>query len=424
MRIYFSGIGGVGIGPLALIAHEAGYDVTGSDREDGLMTAELRERGIAYSLEQSGDFLRAAHHQAPIDWFVYTSALPAEHPELLAARELGLHTAKRDELLAHIITQKDLQLIAIAGTHGKTTTTGMMIWALQQLGEAVSYSIGTTLSWGPSGHYAENSRFFVYECDEFDRNFLHFSPEHSLITSIEHDHADTYPTAAEYYAAFGQFIGQSHTTIAWRQDIAAHEIEVAGSDITLLDKTIPQPDLQLAGQHNRENAALVLEKLQQLGFAKTDSIAALNSFPGTQRRFEKLADNLYSDYGHTPTEIAATLQMARELSEHVVLVYQPHQNVRQHEILHDYIDSLFADADAVLWLPTYLSRELPDLNILAPETLTAHLHTTALSHHTFDATLWQKIEQKRQAGALVLCMGAGTIDGWVRQQLANESLDA
>ena len=107
-----------------------------------------------------------------------------------------------------------------------------------------------------------------------------------------------------------------------------------------------------------------------------------------------------------------------------MLVYQPHQNVRQHEILHAYIDSLFADADAVLWLPTYLSRELPDLNILAPETLTAHLHTTALSHHTFDATLWQKIEQKRQAGALVLCMGAGTIDGWVRQQLANESLDA
>src|SRR5690606_24799052 len=125
-----------------------------------------------------------------------------DHPELVAARLLGIKIAKRDELLAFILKEKGLKLIAITGTHGKTTTTGMLVWCLQNLGVPISYSVGSTLPFGPSGAFRPDSEYFVYECDEFDRNFLHFEPYLSVITSIEYDHPDTYPTENEYYDAF------------------------------------------------------------------------------------------------------------------------------------------------------------------------------------------------------------------------------
>ncbi|OYX53859.1 hypothetical protein B7Y92_01440 [Candidatus Saccharibacteria bacterium 32-50-13] len=410
MNIYFSGIGGVGIGPLAEIAHDAGYDVVGSDREDSLMMNTLQKRGITITTIQDGAFLREQHEKSPIDWFVYTSALPDNHPELLQARELGIRTAKRDELLAHIIKEKNLKLIAIAGTHGKTTTTGMVVWLAKYFGVPVSYSIGTTLSWGPSGRYIPGSEYFVYECDEFDRNFLHFHPYVSLVTSVEHDHPDTYPTAEDYDKAFRQFALQSESLFSWRE--LAHVFGETDT-ITYLDEVSPY--VRLHGEHNRRNASLVLAALEQFGLPTKYAADGINKFPGTNRRFEKLADNLYSDYGHTPTEIAATLQMARELSDHVILVYQPHQNVRQHEVKDHYTDAVFANAETVYWLPTYLSRENLDLAILSPDDLSKHVSNVIVTD--LDDTLWQTINEARAQGKMVLCMGAGTIDGWIRAHL-------
>ena len=410
MNIYFSGIGGVGIGPLAEIAHDAGYDVVGSDREDSLMMNTLQKRGITITTVQDGAFLREQHEKSPIDWFVYTSALPDNHPELVQARELGIRTAKRDELLAHIIKEKNLKLIAIAGTHGKTTTTGMVVWLAKYFGVPVSYSIGTTLSWGPSGRYIPGSEYFVYECDEFDRNFLHFHPYVSLVTSVEHDHPDTYPAAEDYDKAFRQFALQSESLFSWRE--LAHVFGETDT-ITYLDEVSPY--VRLHGEHNRRNASLVLAALEQFGLPAKYAADGINKFPGTNRRFEKLADNLYSDYGHTPTEIAATLQMARELSDHVILVYQPHQNVRQHEVKDHYTDAVFANAETVYWLPTYLSRENLDLAILSPDDLSKHVSNVIVTD--LDDTLWQTINEARAQGKMVLCMGAGTIDGWIRAHL-------
>src|SRR5690606_18428457 len=195
MNIYFSGIGGVAIGPLSEIAADAGYEVQGSDQNPSLVTERLTKRGIQLAIgAQDGSFLQKCHDDTPIDWFVYTAALPADHPELVLAKQLGIKTAKRDELIAHIIKEKNLKLIAISGTHGKTTTTGMIIWLANYFSLPISYSVGTTLSWGPSGRYTPGSEYFVYECDEFDRNFLHFNPFVSIVTSLEYDHPDTYPT--------------------------------------------------------------------------------------------------------------------------------------------------------------------------------------------------------------------------------------
>lgn len=415
MNIFFSGIGGVGIGPLAEIALDAGYSIQGSDRSESPITRQLRERGVSISTtEDNGVFLELCHATTPIDWYVHTAALPATHPELVLAKELGIKTAKRDELIAHIMREKNLKLIAIAGTHGKTTTTGMMVWILQQLNIAVSYSVGTTLSFGPSGKYDPASEYFIYECDEFDRNFLNFSPHLSLITSIDYDHPDTYPTETSYFEAFEQFMAQSAHSILWKADIQ-HITPPEHTSWVLADSEVQA--LTLPGAHNRRNATLVIKAMEYLNFSVDDAKRVIESFPGTNRRFEKLADNLYSDYGHHPVEIAATLQLAKEISEHVVLVYQPHQNVRQHEIRSAYTNC-FENAEEVYWLPTYLSREDPNLPILTPEDLIQHITNAAVVHGAeLDAQLWEKVQAARTAGKLVLFMGAGNIDAWVRQQL-------
>jgi len=416
MNIYFSGIGGVAIGPLSEIALDAGYEVQGSDKNSSLVTEQLERRGIPIAIgDQDGSFLQERHDRQTIDWFIYTAALPEGHPELVLAKELGIKVAKRDELLAHIINEKNLKLIAVAGTHGKTTTTGMLAWLFGELDIPVSYSVGTTLSWGSSGVYDPDSEYFIYECDEFDRNFLHFRPHFSIITSIDYDHPDTYPTENEYKSAFRQFIYQSEQALLWQRD-ADYVASRYPQARTLLDDEVRS--LALAGEHNRRNASLVLRTLELLGLGEsTENFHILEHFPGTNRRFEKLADNLYTDYGHTPAEITATLQMARELSDHVVLVYQPHQNTRQHQVKNDYKDAFLA-AEKIYWLPTYLSREDPSLAVLTPEELSAELsnHQTVTVAH-LDSKLWQELSALRQEGNLVLLMGAGDIDAWARERL-------
>jgi len=420
MNIYLSGIGGVAIGPIAEIARDAGHTVLGSDLSESLVTEELRARGITVTIGQDGSFLRESHAKAPIDWFVYTAALPADHPELLVAQELGIRTGKRDEFLAEFISAHNLKLIAISGTHGKTTTTGMTVWALKQLGIPVSYSVGTTVSFGPSGAYEAGSEYFVYECDEYDKNLLHFHPYLSLLTSIDYDHPDTYPTEGEYKETFRQYVAQSQHTIGWQKDLTY--IEQPENDTIWALSADEVATVQLPGEHNRRNATLVLKSLEYLGFQDASAnVAALESFPGTNRRFEKLADNLYTDYGHHPEEIAATLQLARELSDSVVLVYQPHQNWRQHFIRDQYTDQ-FELAEKVYWLPTYLTRENAEQPVLTPQDLTANLtNKDAVAYAELNDALWDEIQKERAQGKLVLTMGAGTIDGWIRSRLNNEA---
>lgn len=415
MNIYFCGIGGVGLGPLAEIARDAGHVVRGSDLHDSLTTQELQSRGISVSTDQSGDYLAYCHSQQKIDWFVYTSAISPDHPELLRAKELGIYTAKRDELINYIINEKNLKLIAVAGTHGKTTTTAMVVWTFRQLGIPVSFSVGSTMSFAPSGHLDPKSEYFIYECDEFDRNFLHFTPHLSLITAIDYDHPDTYPTEEDYANAFTEFINQSNQAIMWKHDTL---MNVIPPRTTWQLKDSEVMDFKMPGAHNRANATLVAKACEYLKLGNpARTRTALESFPGASRRFERLAPNLYTDYGHHPKEIAATLQMAREISDHVVLVYQPHQNTRQHQVRSSYTTCMEL-AEEIFWLPTYCSREDPNLPILEPQELTSQLsNRNIVVYADMNDELWSHIEQARNNGKLVLCMGAGTIDGWVRKML-------
>lgn len=403
------------MGPLAEVARDAGYDVVGSDLEEGLMTDKLKIEGIEIHVgPQDGKFLQATYDSKPIDWFVYTPAIGENHPELTLAKQLGIKTAKRGEFLAHFIEMRNLKLIAVSGTHGKTTTTGMLVWVMKQLSIPISYLIGTTIGFGSSGQFNQASEYLVYECDEFDRNFLYFSPFLSLIPSIDYDHSDTFPSQKDYLDAFRQFATQSKQVLGWSdQQPGVFEGLLQAN---LLDPSQVNQNIKLAGLHNRRNATLVQAALKSLGLdSNTDSI--MSDFPGTDRRFEKLANNLYSDYGHHPVEIKATLQLARELSDHIVLIYQPHQNIRQHELMGAYTDQ-FELADEVYWLSTYLSREDPNLPILKPEDLIQTVINKQNVHIAdFDDELWNNIQKALHDGKLVLCMGAGAIDGWIRKKM-------
>lgn len=352
MNIYFSGPGGVGIGPLVEIAIDAGYEVVGSDIAEGLMTEELRKKGVEINIgPQDGKFLAESHKKKPIDWFIYTAALRDDHPEILLAKKLGIKVSKRDGFLNYIINDKNLKLIAVAGTHGKTTTTGMSVWTMQKMGIPISYFVGSTISFGPTGKFDPKSEYLVIECDEFNKNFLNFKPYLSLITSIDHDHFDTYPTETEYLDAFHKFILDSNHVIGWQDQHSELFADSPKADIKILESNDVNNSLRLAGECNRRNATLAQIGLKWLGFDQnTDDI--INEFPGIDRRFEKLADNLYSDYAHHPNEIEATLQLAREISDNVVLIYQPHQNIRQHEVKGKYTTQ-FERAEKIYWLPTY-----------------------------------------------------------------------
>lgn len=417
MNIYFSGIGGVGIGPLAMLALDGGYHVEGSDLQQSAMFDAVAKHGATTHIGQDGSQITSAHKNSPIDWFVYSSALPSDHPELVFAQQHGIKTSKRDGFLNDFLRQKNLHLVAVAGTHGKTTTTAMVAWLFKELGIPVSYSIGTNIGFGNAAEYAADSHYFIYECDEFDRNFLHFSPAFSLITSIGYDHPDTYKTEQDYIEAFRQFTSQSTKTIAWQNDIDFLGLPMGQTILAVDEESDNISRLRLAGDHTRRNAWLAVKTVHEL-FPEKDLqeiINAIERFPGTNRRFEKLQEGIYSDYAHHPAEIAATLQMATEVNPNVIAVYQPHQNIRQQHIQDEYKDS-FAMAKHVYWLPTYLSREDKSLAILSPEELIAKLDTPAIAEPAeLNGALVDKINAAHKDGILVLFMGAGDIDGWARK---------
>lgn len=414
MNIYFSGIGGVGVGPLAMLSQDAGHDVFGSDVVESPMFHDLANRGVKVSLDQSGKFLDNVNQSSELDLFVYTAALPPDHPELKYAREYGITSVKRHELINQLIEYKDMKLIAVSGTHGKTTTTGMLIWVFRQLKIPISYSIGTRLSFGAPAKYDSDSKFFIYEADEFDKNMLKFKPHLSIITSLDYDHPDTYETKEDYLEAFEKFVSQSAQTLAWRE---------SGLDTKHFSSPErPHPAITLPG-HNKLNATLVFEAVKKLLPTQDESaiVSALNSFPGTKRRFEKLSKNLYTDYAHHPTEIASTIQLAKELNDRVVVIYQPHQNIRQHQLIKDggYSDT-FDGAKKVYWLPTYLSREDEKLETLSPTDLIKSTSDSSfIEPAEMNNTLEKKIKRHVGSGDLVVGMSAGDLDGWLRQTADN-----
>lgn len=423
MRIYFSGLGGTALTPLARLALDAGYQVVGSDRQANSNTDRLQELGVSFSTDQSGDFLQQAHEQAPIDWLIYTSALPTDHPELLLAQKLGIKTTKRDQFIPWFIKQHQFTLIAVAGAHGKTSTTTMLIWLFHQLGLSISYLVGSNLPFAPAGQFTPDSRYFIYECDEYDRNFLHYQPDFSLIPAVDYDHIDIYPTIDSYRQAFNQFFEQSQQVIMWPKD----RYPELTKNATIHFATAIDPRLKLLGQHNRANAQLILELVPMLNLPQLTvdrAINILNQAPRAERRFEALLPNLISDYAHHPKEIQATLELAREYAtqhnfRQIIAVYEPHQNDRQVQFQADY-PQVFTQADFIYWLPTYVARDHHEA-VLSPELLSQNINNALVSD--FDDQLIAKLYTHLQNNDLVVLMSAGKLDNFIRSRLTTLSPD-
>lgn len=432
MHIFFSGIGGTAIGPLALIAKQAGYEVSGSDKQDSQYIAYLRAHGITdITIGQSSDDIRAANTRNAIDWYVYSSAIAIENPnapELVFCREQGIHTSKRDELLNQIITDKHLDMVAIAGTHGKTTTTAMVIWLFKQLGLPISYSVGAKMSFGDMGEYDAQSSYFVYECDEFDRNFLAYQPRISLITGVTWDHHEIFPTREDYQQAFVEFISQSQDTVLWQEDADYLGIgpqgESTGDDNLYIQQT-DEPrigHITLQGHYNRLDAWLAIRTVHQLTDTPMETLLGhINTFPGLQRRMEQIAPHLYSDYAHTPEKIrgamSAALELASQHDQQLVVVYEPLTNRRQH-YMKDVYQDCFEGAAKVYWLPSYLAREDPKQPILTPAELITHLSDPTIAEPAaLDSALVESIKKHLAEGAMVVGMaggGGGSLDEWLR----------
>lgn len=423
MHVYFSGIG-AGTAPLALIAHRAGYKISGSDKQDSDYVQYLKKNGIEnITIGQTEDNIKNVHSEEPIDWFVYSSALPKEnpnHPELVFAAEKNIRATKRDEFINKLLEDSNQKMIAIAGTHGKTTTTAMMVWAFKQLGLPVSYSVGAKLSFGEMGEYSPDAKFFVYEADEYDRNFLSFTPEMSVLPGIDYDHPDIYPTREEYYDAFRQFIRQSSNVVIWEDDAIKLGL-ASNSKNTVLPDSEGLDELELVGLVNRKNAHAVivaLEKLNLCGY--NQGLGILNNFPGVSRRFERISEGIYSDYAHTPEKIRGALQMAREASgDNVVVVYEGLHNTRQNFIREE-LKELFEKTKKLYIVPSYLAREDENLEMLTPEKLCQITQKPAeRSPANLDTDLKNKITHHADNGDLVLCLsagGGGSLDEWLRKE--------
>lgn len=429
-HIYFSGIGGAGIGPLALIAHKAGFEVSGSDQRHNAYIDYLAKHGVTdVHIGQKYDQIAEVHAAKPIDWFVYTSALPIEHPdapELQFCADHKIKATKRDDFLNFLFQQKKLKLIAIAGTHGKTTTTAMTIWLFKQLGIPISYAVGAKLSFGDIGEFDPAAEYFVYEADEFDRNFLSFTPHFSMITGIDWDHPDIYPTKELYDDAFKQFLRQSERSLLWQED-AEQLAASAGDTILLMDEHDPKIDrhVSLPGHVNRLNAWEVATAVHYLTGKPLDELLKhLNRFPGVARRFEKVAPQIYSDYAHTPPKIRGALQLAHEVAgDKVVVVYEGLHNTRQHFIKKE-LEHLFDGVKRLYIVPSYLAREDPNLPLLSPADLKQLLSTEAQSYteaSALDEKLAAAIRSHATAGDLVLVISAGggrSLDEWLRGKFA------
>lgn len=430
MHIFFSGIGGTGIGPLALVAHQAGYDVSGSDKQDSLYVQYVKNHGLTdITIGQSYKDISAAHEKSPIDWYVYSSAVAIEQPnapEFQFCREHGIRMTKRDELLNQIVADKKMELIAIAGTHGKTTTTAMAIWVLKRLNIPIGYILPAKSSFAEMGAYESDAAYFVYECDEFDRNFLHYHPSLSLITGIDWDHPDIYPTRDAYYQAFRDFIVQSDTVVAWESDEVRLGGETVTKDTVLHDSDSVIDTIKLAGHVNRRNAWQVANGLTGItGKPVKDLLTILEQFPGVSRRFEQIIPGLFSDYAHTPEKVRGALQLGHEVAgDKLVVVYEGLHNTRQH-FIHDELTRMFDGVKQLYIVPSYLAREDQSLELLTPQKLRNGLSETSQSKTepaNLDSWLNARIKAHLAAGDTVLCLTAGggnSLDEWLRQEFAS-----
>jgi UDP-N-acetylmuramate--alanine ligase len=383
-KVHFIGIGGSGMSGIARILIGMGHKVTGSD---------VRTSPNIVALEKLGAKIAIGHDEANLadaDTVVVTSALWPTNPEYLLAKANNIPVIHRSQALAHLASQK--RLVSVAGAHGKTTSTGMIITALIGMDQDPSFVNGGVInSLGASANSGEGE-LFVIEADESDGSFLHYNTSVALITNVDPDHLDHYGSIEAFHQVFADFANNSRELVVINSDdFGAKEVaklvtkpmitfgessvaEVKVSNIvenahvqfslTYQGKTL-SATLSIAGRHNALNAAGAVATLIGLGFGFEDSLSQVAKFGGTERRFElhgeKRGVKVYDDFAHHPTEVAAALNGARAVvgSGKIVTVFQPHLYSRTRLFAKEFAQALEA-SDEVVLLDVYAAREDPE----------------------------------------------------------------
>ena len=424
-QLHFVGIGGAGMSGWASVAAELGATVSGSDAADSQILAALRERGIE---------AKAGHRASNLPTVdgtevVRSSAIPDSNPELIAASERGLPVMERAELLAELTALR--RTIAVAGAHGKTTTTSMVAQLLIECGLDPGYLIGGELrssgrnaSWG-------SGEWLVVEADESDRSMLSLNVEVAVVTNVELDHHDNYRSLAELREVFRSFLSKpaaavipnSPELLELRGDLPVAAFEIGSLELrpggSQFDWRGQQVTLNVAGAHNAGNALAALEAALLAGVDQDDAVRAIASFSGVGRRFEELGRSesgalIIDDYAHHPTEIAATIAAARTLgSKRVVAVFQPHLYSRTERLAAEFGRALAA-ADVVCVLDVYGAREkqvdFPDVDgrLIAAAVADAGSGKEVLWLPDFSDALAQ-LKLRLRADDSCLILGAGDV---------------
>jgi UDP-N-acetylmuramate--alanine ligase len=369
-RMHFVGVGGAGMSGYARAAHALGAQVSGSDRGgESPYLERLRAEGVLEA--QIGHAAANVPAGEGVE-VVYSSAVPPENPEREAARERGLPERPRAELLAELTALR--RTIAVAGTHGKSTTSSMLVHALRGAGMNPGWLVGAEVGGGlPNAHWSEGE-WLVVEADESDRSMLRLQVDIAVVTNVELDHHATYASLGELREVFREFLAGPAQAVVWDRpellelrttptvayDVPDPVLGPDGARFTWRDR---QVSLAVPGAHNALNAAAALEAARLAGAEEAGAIAGLEGFHGAERRFQLVGTApggaaVYEDYAHHPTEIEATLRAARTLQpERVVAVFQPHLYSRTEQLGRE-LGRALALADVVVVLDVYPAREL------------------------------------------------------------------
>lgn len=381
-RVHLVGVGGAGMSGIARVLAQRGHDVRGSDLRDGPSVLALRGLGVRVGLGHD------AAHVADAELVVVSSAVRAENPEVAEARRRGVPVLRRAEMLAAVMAGD--RRVLVAGTHGKTTTTSMVVVGLQAAGSDPSFAIGGELNESGTNAHAGADPVFVAEADESDRSFLAYAPDVAVVTNVEHDHPDEFRDLEDVVATFAAFAARRRpggVLVAGVDDPGVRTLldRVEGPVVTFgvdaaADVRVVPPSgdrpatvrsdgrslplvLAVPGRHNALNAAAALATCRALGIDPAAALPGLAAFRGAARRFQVLGEaagvRVVDDYAHHPTELRATLAAAREVgADRIVCVVQPHRHSRT-AVLGTELGRAAAAADLVVVTEVYGAGEVP-----------------------------------------------------------------
>jgi UDP-N-acetylmuramate--alanine ligase len=443
-RLHFIGIGGAGMSGLARMLLDAGAIVTGSEPSPSPVTFDLTKRGVKISREQSGQLL-----SPDIDLVVRTAAVPDSNPEFQSALRLGLSHIKYAQFLGQVMAER--LGIAVAGTHGKSTTSAMLSYALLKCGADPSFVIGGTVPQLGGGSRSGAGRAFVAEACEYDRSFHSLAPKIAIVTNIDADHLDVYKDLDDIIASFRQFafllppngllvtLAHENTTRAFAGlNVPIQTVAFASPTlhsalctlhspdwlihpdftVTFRGQTVARLNLSVPGAHNLLNATMALAAAHAAcGFVPQQIADAIDAFTGVDRRMSLVGSfngaTVIDDYGHHPTEIRVTLAALRQRynPQRLICVFQPHQASRTRILMEDFA-AAFTDADEVLLPDIYYVRDSEeDRRTITSAELARRIAQNGRSAQHLPAfpQILSHLRNTTSPGDLIVTMGAGPV---------------